>query len=303
MQALVSANKVAAAAHLVSALVVIWAYNHWPASKDRASVKAFRNQLAAPDTPDACNTAEDTAPTPDQCNVEITFQRPKATMSVNIVVGAVAFFLITFAAHMWYATLGFAQYKNAVASGWNPFRWFEYAMSAGIMTVLVGLVDGTRDTTALMGLYGITVGMMLTGFITESLLRGRGPVPTASRDAILGSGAVGWILFATLWGVLFYSFATLVSDVNTLYKDEVDGDGRPIKVPSWIWYIVIMQFVYYALFGVVQFLHVRDRLSGNAFDYVNVEKRYIQLSYWSKLSLASGLAYGLIWRTKDCPVS
>ena len=303
MDSILKSNKIAAGAHLLTALTVIWAYNHWPVVQDKASIKAYRMQIAGPDTPDQCTTSGGTAPTPDQCQVEITFQQPTTVFSANVIYGAVAFFLITAAAHLWYGTDGFGSgsYSSAIAEGWNPYRWFEYGLSASIMTVIIGLVDGTRDATTLAALFGATTAMMLTGFVTESLLRGRGAISNASRDAITGSTVVGWLLFVTVWATLIYSFGTLVSDVKTLYKNEVDANGKPVRVPSWIWYIVIMQLLYYAAFGIVQALHVHDRLSGRTkFEYATVEKRYIQLSYFSKLSLASGIAYGLIWRTKDC---
>lgn len=305
-QSLLRSNLIAAGAHLLSALVVIWAYNHWPVAQEKADVKAYRLQIAGPSTPDQCTTTGGSAPTPDQCQVEISFQQPKAAFSANVIYGAIFFFLITAAAHAWYGTDGFGSgsYTTALSQGWNPYRWFEYGLSASIMIVIIGLVDGTRDATTLGALFGATTAMMLTGFTTESLLRGRGAISNASRDAITGSTVVGWLLFVTVWATLLYSFGTLVSDVNSLYKNEVDASGNPVRVPTWIWYIVIAQLLYYAAFGIVQALHVRDRLSGrNNFDYVTVEKRYIQLSYWSKLSLASGIAYGLIWRVKDCPQS
>lgn len=295
-------NRFAALAHLLSAAVLFYLYNHWSASKSRSSISAYRYQIAGPDSGTCTSTGEEPVD-PGQCNVEIAYQPPKETFKVNIVYGALAFFLFTAAAHIYYATdaFGTGGYSKAIAAGWNPYRWFEYATSASLMSVLIGLIDGTRDTASLIGVFGITGAMMFNGYIVESLLRGRAPVGQMSRDAIRGATYSGWILYLSLWTVLLYSFGILVKDVQNLYAGVNGTDGKPIKVPDWIWFIVIFQALYYAAFGVVQYHHINKRLSGEPFNYESVENSYISLSYFAKLSLAGGIGYGLVFRTKDCP--
>jgi hypothetical protein len=123
---------------------------------------------------------------------------------------------------------------------------------------------------------------------------------------VTASTISGWLLFATLWLVLLWSFASLVSQVNDKYSGTTDPvTGDPVKVPAWIWFIVIMQLIYYGLFGYVQARHIQGRLKaakqGQQYSYLTTERQYILLSYWAKLSLASGIGYGLVFRTKDCP--
>jgi hypothetical protein len=294
-------NYIAAFAHLASAGGVLLLYNYYKASQTRSSFRTFRYEIAGPND-DACTTGTP-GQQPTQCNVEAAFTKPTPVVDINIIYGCLAFFVFTATAHLWYATdaLGSGLYSKAITAGWNPYRWFEYATSAGIMSILIGLVDGTRDISVLFALFGITVAMMFNGFVTESLLKGRGPVSKDAQTAIIGAGFSGWTLFMTLWTILLVTFGVLVRDVNRIFKGQVDPDGNPIRVPTWIWIVVIMQAIYYALFGLVQFIHIRKRLSGKAFNYESIENMYITLSYVAKLSLAGGISYGLIWRVKDCP--
>lgn len=293
-------NWVAAAAHLLTGITVLVLYLVWPATQSRASAETFRYQVAGPTTPATCNTAGTIPLTPDQCNTEIVFQKPKAVASFNVIYGVLAFFGLTAVAHIFYATDGFGSkaYTRSVSSGWNPYRWVEYAITASIMTALIGLVDGTRDTGTLVAIVAMTAAMQFCGFTVESVLRSS--MAPWQTDTITGATVIGWILFVALWFVLIYSFANLVSDVDTLYKGTTGPDGDSITVPAWIWYVVIFQLLYYASFGIVQLVHIRGRLTNPNFNYKSIEEWYIYLSYFAKLSLASGLGYGLLWRTKDC---
>jgi hypothetical protein len=190
-----------------------------------------------------------------------------------------------------------------VSSGWNPYRWFEYATSAAVMTALIALVQGQRDTSSIAVLVLATAAMQFCGFSVESQLRGSGPLAVQAKDTVVGSTIVGWLLFVAIWGALIYGFATIVKDVNDKFAGRTDPQtGDPVKVPSWIWYIVIAQVLYYASFGIVQFVHIMKRFKGDPkFKYSDIESWYITLSFWSKLSLASGIGYGLLFRVRDCP--
>ena len=296
-------NNLALVAHLLSALTLVVLYVRWPATNSRSSVTTFRNTIAGPDD-ELCNTASG-LPTPSKCNVEVGLTKPQRMTSVNVVYGSIAFFVITAFAHAFYATDGFGSgsYTKAIDQGWNPYRWFEYATSASIMSALIGLVDGIRDIQLIFVLVLLTAAMQFCGYTVESLLRGTSKVGAHARDAIIASSVVGWLLFFALWFTIFWTFSNVVSDVKTKYADEIDPDTNEAPaVPGWIWFVVIAQLVYYALFGIVQYRHIKARFSGKAYDYISTEKSYISLSFFAKLSLASGIGYGLLFRTKDCPV-
>lgn len=303
-------NWLAAGAHLLSFIVLVILYNVWPAAQSRSSADLFRYQIAGPaalpgePTNPVCTT-EGQDYTPTQCNVKVNFQPPAKVASFNVIYGAMFFFFFTAVAHWFYASDGFGtgSYSRAVSSGWNPYRWFEYATSASVMTALIAMVQGTRDMSLVAILALATAAMQFCGFAVESQLRGSGTLGVQAKDTIVGSTIVGWLLFVGIWGALIYGFVSIVRDVNAKFEGQTEGppDNKPIRVPSWIWYIVIAQVCYYASFGAVQLWHIIKRFSGDSkFKYTDVENWYITLSYWSKLSLASGIGYGLLWRVKDC---
>jgi len=299
-------NWYAAGAHFVLAVLLIIFYNVWSNSKGYAYANTFRYQLAAPNTPAQCNTANGVPPDPDQCNVQIVYQKPKALASFNIIYGTIAFFLITVAAHVFYGTdaFGSGAYTRNIGQGWNPYRWFEYGLSASLMTLLIGLIDGTQDLATLIMLVLATAAMQFCGFAVEATLRGNNVVGRNGRDSILGSSIVGWLLFVGIWFVLIFQFANLVFDVNTLYANETLPNGNKVTVPAWVWLVVFLQLAWYASFGIVQAIHIRRRLgpvNSKSTDYSSIESYYILLSFLAKINLAVPIGYGLLWRTKDCP--
>lgn len=293
IEALMKMNKSAAIVHLASFVSLLAFYQATGSAKTAAAIKAYRYQISGPNA-GTCTTSN---ATPSQCTVEIGFGKPKVVATINVVHGVLAFFTITAVAHVWYATDGFhsGRYSAALTAGWNPYRWFEYATTATIMSVVIGLVDGTRDITILGLLAAITAAMQFQGFNTESALR----PANFNKDTVIGSSFAGWILFIALWGALVSGFAVLINDVKSKYTGQPGSDGKPVQLPTWIWFVVVSQLIYFASFGVAQYMHIQKALKGPV-DFLGVEKNYIWLSTFSKVSLAAGLGYGLIFRVKDC---
>ncbi len=303
-------NKKACLYHILSLVGLFVAYNLWSVSKSLSTRNAYRYQLAGPppdtdpppfdpslETPLVC-TSNPVAPEPGQCNVEPNFQAPKKVFSFNVIWACFAFFAFTAVAHAWYASD--RGYINNVRQGWNPLRWLEFAVSASLMTVIIGLIDGANDASLLWALFIMTAAMQFCGYTTESVLRQPGRVNTT---AIMGSTTTGWLLFLGLWSILLYSFLIQVNDVDTKYKgvEQTEGPqaGKPIKVPSWIIIVILIQLVNYFLFGAVQYQHIQERLKGSV-DFIKYEHKYIALSFIAKIGLAAGIGYGLIFRVKNC---
>lgn len=292
-------NFFAAGLHFLSFLVVLIFYTATKGSHSRSSFKFYRNTIA--DSADGtCSTVVPFVQ-PSQCDVTVGLTKPKEVGQVNLIYGTLAFFAITCVAHIYYGTDGFGSgsYSHAIRQGWNPYRWFEYAASAGVMSILIGLTEGVNDASSLFALLIMTMAMMFNGFSVESLLRGSNKITADTRTSISASTLSGWALFIGIWTIIIYNFSMVVSDVK---KKNFTLDGKKVGVPTWIWIIVIMQLVYYALFGLLQRNHIAKRLGNDAnYNYLDTENSYLQLSFTAKLSLASGLAYGLIFRTRDCP--
>ena len=303
-------NKKACWVHIASLVGLFLAYNVWNASKKYSTRNAYRYQLAGPppdtspppfdpslETPLICTT-DPVAPEPGQCTTEPNYQAPKKVFSFNVIWACFAFFAFTAVAHAWYASDH--GYITNVRQGWNPVRWLEYAVSASLMTVIIGLVDGADDAALLWALFLMTAAMQFCGYTTEAVLKQPGRV---NATAIMGSATTGWLLFIGLWSILIYCFLNLVNDVDTKYKGVTQTEGpqagQPIKVPSWIIIVILIQLVNYALFGGIQFQHIQERLKGPV-DFIKYEHKYIALSYIAKVGLAAGIGYGLIFRVKNC---
>lgn len=83
---------------------------------------------------------------------------------------AVAVFLAMAAIdHLLTATIKRATYENDLARGINRFRWVEYAFSATLMLILIGSYSGVTDITAIFAVIGANVGMILFGWLQETL--------------------------------------------------------------------------------------------------------------------------------------
>lgn len=306
MQNIKTQNWIASGVHLFTALLLISFYNYWPASHSLSYFQVNREQIAGPDTPGECTSNGSTAIQPGQCSTNVAYQAPKNVIAINLIYGCIAFFLFTSLAHAFYASdaFGSGNYTRYIREGWNPYRWFEYGTTATIMSVLIGLTVGCRDITTVLALAFMTMAMQFNGYTVESVLRA--PLTKYSKETIQGSTVAGWTLFLGLWTIVLYQFYNTVQDVNTLYSEVLDADSKPIRVPSWIWFIIVAQLVQYALFGIIQSRQITSTFkalgAGTTTNYLTTEASYIKLSYVAKLSLAGGIGYGLLFRTRDCPV-
>lgn len=257
------------------------------------SILAFRKFSNAITNIDVTRTALDPdAPPASQCNISYGTLAQNAG-NISFEYGIYAFFAISFLAHVFYYVDYKKMYSTALAQGWNPYRWVEYALSAGVMTAILAPADGTRDIAHIGTLAVVTAGLQICGYIVEANLKYK---TYRNNDVIRASTYLGWILFACVWTPIVYNFVNAVRDINR-YR----GDPWPetTQIPSWVIFILFSQIIYYGLFGYVQYSHIRDSKS-STFSFASTESKYIALSFMSKISLAAGFAYGLIYRTRDC---
>jgi hypothetical protein len=266
-----SFNRLAAAAHGLSLVATLYGF-----SKRRLDLKQITMKRT---------TVDGSGATPDQCTID--YDVKLVDQGVFRYDYAIAlFFFISFVAHLWYASSD--NYALAISEGWNPYRWYEYAASAGVMTTILATADGIRDYPFALALGAVTAGLQFTGYTTESTLKYNSAL---NPQTLFGAQLTGWFLFVVIWATILNTFFRTVRDVNGLPSN--------VKVPSWLYFVILSQVVYYGLFGLVQRWHISDRLAGNSRFELH-EKRYIQLSFLSKISLAAGFAYGLLFRTRDC---
>jgi hypothetical protein len=164
---------------------------------------------------------------------------------------AVALFLALAALdHLVTATVMRATYERDLARGINRFRWVEYSISATLMLILISSYSGITDVAALLCLVGANVGMILFGWLQETM-------------------KPFW--FGTLAGVLPW----VAIWVNVIGAETV---------PGFVFGIVVAEQIFFFSFGLNQWLQYRK--VGKWADYLYGEKVYLVLSLAAKSFLA-----------------
>ena len=154
-------------------------------------------------------------------------------------------------------------YLADVARGINPARWWEYAVSASLMVVLIAMLSGVSELVALIALFGANAAMILFGLVQERVNVGRDDVDW--RPFVYGCviGAVPWIAIAA-----------------QLITSTTEGDG----VPGFVVAIFITLFVLFNSFAVNMWLQYRGR--GRWREPAFAERVYVLLSLVAKSALA-----------------
>lgn len=174
-----------------------------------------------------------------------------------------AFLLLAALDHAWSAGPGRARYEAALARGRNPYRWAEYSVSASLMVVLIAMLAGMSEATALVGIFGANVAMILFGDLMERRHEDR--ERTDWRPFAYGSvaGTFPWIAI---------SLQLAVAQTET---DDVPGFVVAIFVS------LLLLFLSFAVVQLLQFRTARD-----ARDPLTAERRYNALSLVAKSALA-----------------
>ena len=187
---------------------------------------------------------------------------PDAEALLDVAIGPViALFLALAAAdHLLTATVGRSIYETDLRRGINRFRWIEYSVSATVMVLLIGAYSGITEITAVIGIAGANVGMILFGWLQE-----RFNPPERSTTTMLPF----W--FGTLAGI---------SPWIAIWFNVVSAD----EVPGFVYGIVVVETVLFFSFGLNQWLQYRR--VGAWSSYLYGEKTYLVLSLVAKSLLA-----------------
>jgi hypothetical protein len=86
---------------------------------------------------------------------------------VNLAWFIFAFFALSAAAHFTVAGPAWSSYQRELVSERNPYRWIEYSLSASIMIMLIGMLTGITDVSALIALVGVNASMIGFGWMQE----------------------------------------------------------------------------------------------------------------------------------------
>jgi Heliorhodopsin len=172
-----------------------------------------------------------------------------------------AFSFLSAAAHLLIASPGiFPRYRTMLMQGRNDYRWIEYAVSASLMAVLIGLLPGITDAAAIIAIFGANAAMILFGLVQERYERpGGGMLPFWLGTIV---GIVPWLAIA-------------------LY---LAGIGTEARAPAFVYAIFVSIFLFFMSFAVNQWLQYRR--IGPWRDYLFGERAYMVLSLAAKSALA-----------------
>lgn len=153
-------------------------------------------------------------------------------------------------------------YERNLARSINYARWIEYSLSASLMMVLIAMLAGIWELTALVAIFGVNAGMIFFGLIMER-------TESPGRDADFLPFWLGSILGAVPW---------LVIGVQLVRAFE------QTDVPGFVVAIFFSLLVLFSLFAVNMALQYRQ--VGPWRDYLYGERAYIVLSLTAKTVLA-----------------
>jgi hypothetical protein len=174
---------------------------------------------------------------------------------------AIAVFLALAALdHLLTGTLLRGRYERDLRAGINRFRWIEYSFSATIMVLLICFLAGITGISAVIGIVGANVAMILFGWLQETM-----NPPGRSSTTMLPF----W--FGSLVGA-----APWVAIIVNLVGSET--------VPGFVYGIFFSLFAFFMSFAVNQWLQYRG--IGRWADYAFGEKVYLVLSLAAKSALA-----------------
>jgi hypothetical protein len=146
----------------------------------------------------------------------------------------------------------------------NPYRWYEYSLSASLMIVIIAMLTTIYDFGTLLALFTLTAVMNLMGLMME--LHNQKTERTNWASYIIGciAGIVPWIVI----------FISLIGGTST------SGES----VPDFVIAIFVTIAIFFNLFAINMFLQYKK--IGKWRDYLYGEKVYVILSLVAKSALA-----------------
>lgn len=190
---------------------------------------------------------------------------PETAFDLRIGPAVALFLAISAVAHFVIASpLGFGRYTNQLRRGMNLFRWYEYALSASVMMVLIAMLTGVSDAGALIAIFGVNAAMLSFGLLMETRNEGRERLDWTPFIYGCLAGAVPWIIVAI----------------------QVAGSERSSDagVPGFVYGIMVSLFLFFNSFAVNMYLQYRK--VGPWRDYLFGERVYVLLSLTAKSALA-----------------
>ena len=192
---------------------------------------------------------------------------PVTDTLINLPLGPmVALFLLMSAiAHFTVSSPGvFGWYTKNLSRGINYARWYEYAFSASLMIVLIGMLCGPYDFAALLMAFTLIAVMNLCGLMMEVHNQ-------TTEKTNWTSYVIGCIALVAPWiAIGFYFFGSLMT-----------AEG---SIPTFVYIILPTLFVFFSCFALNMALQYKK--VGPWRDYLFGERVYVLLSLVAKSALA-----------------
>lgn len=143
----------------------------------------------------------------------------------------------------------------------NYARWIEYSLSSSLMVVLIAMLTGISDISALIALFGVNASMILFGWLQEKYE---------------SPGGSGWLPY--WFGVIAGAVPWVAIGIFLVTP------GQSEAPPAFVYVIFVTLFVFFNSFAVNMVLQYRRR--GRWADYAFGEFVYVILSLTAKSALA-----------------
>jgi len=182
------------------------------------------------------------------------------------------FLFISALAHTIVATVRYEQYVRYLERGMNPYRWYEYSVSASLMIVVIGMLAGVWDGGTLLALFALVAVMNLSGLLMEQRNEGAETVDWTPYYLGTFAGIIPWVVIAIT------------------FIGSVTASGG--EFPEFVIYIYVSIFVFFNLFAINMILQYRE--SWRWEDYLFGERVYVLLSLVAKSALAWQVYFGTL---------
>jgi hypothetical protein len=186
----------------------------------------------------------------------------RTLFDVSLAWGVAIFLFLSAIAHWLVASPGiYSWYRANLERGRNYARWIEYSLSSSLMVVLIAMLTGIGDVSALLAIFGVNAAMILFGLLQEHYEKAGSGRWMPYWFGVL-AGIVPWVAIG------FY----LVSP------------GSSAQPPGFVYGIYVSLFLFFNSFAINMVLQYRQ--VGKWRDYLFGESAYILLSLVAKSLLA-----------------
>ena len=200
------------------------------------------------------------------------FPETVSFVDANLPLLVAGFLLISAVAHALISTVLYDKYVAYLDRGMNPYRWYEYSVSASLMIVVIGMLAGVWDLGTLAALFGLVAVMNLCGLLMEQRNESTGETDWTPFWVGVLAGIVPWIVIAI----------TFIGSVVASGSD----------FPQFVIYIYISIFLFFNLFTLNMALQYQEVSRWK--DYLFGERVYILLSLVAKSALAWQVYFGTL---------